>query len=287
MKPEKKYPSEVYLNGNWLKHDKAFVSVFDRGFMFGDGIYEVTPFYSRKPFLLKEHLKRLQYCLDEIQVKFDAFSLEKTMLEAISRADLNEKDAAVYIQVSRGAAPRSHFFPEKTETTVLLYAYPVNLEGFENKQWNVLISEDKRWHRCDIKSTALMANIMANEEAIAAGYAENLLERNGYFTEGSHTTIFFVKYGVVHTHPEGPNILSGITRRFIIELCKELGIKVKEKAVHVDELVEVDEVFLTGTTTQVMAVNTMQHNGKEVFRPQDDRITAKIQQAFIKRVRGE
>lgn len=286
MKPEKKYPSEVYLNGKWLKHDKAFVSVFDRGFMFGDGIYEVTPFYSGKPFLLKEHLKRLQYCLDEIQVKFDAFALEKTMLEAISRAGLNEKDAAVYIQVSRGVAARTHFFPEKIETTVLLYAFPVKLEGFEKKQWKALISKDKRWHRCDIKSTALMANIMANEEAIAAGYDENLLERNGYFTEGSHTSIFFVKYGVVHTHPQGPNILSGITRQFIIELCTALGIKVKEKAVHVDELVEVDEVFLTGTTTQVMAVNSMQHKGKEVFRTLDDRITKKIQKAFIERVRG-
>ncbi|MDX1721058.1 MAG: aminotransferase class IV, partial [Salegentibacter mishustinae] len=208
MKPEKKYPSEVYLNGKWLKPDEAYVSVFDRAFMFGDGVYEVTPFYKGKAFKLKEHLKRLQYSLDQIQVAFDAFLLENLMYEALDRLNLNETDAAVYIQVSRGAAARSHFIPEKIESSILLYAFPVTLEGFEKKTWEVMATEDKRWHRCDIKSTALLANVMANEEAIAAGFAENLLVRKGYFTEGSHSSLFFVKYGVLHTHPEGPEILS-------------------------------------------------------------------------------
>jgi D-alanine transaminase len=285
MKPEKKYPSEVYLNGKWLKPDEAFVSVFDRAFMFGDGVYEVTPFYKGKAFKLKEHLKRLQYSLDQIQVAFDAFSLENLMYEALDRLNLNETDAAVYIQVSRGAAARSHFIPEKIETSILLYAFPVTLEGFEKKTWEVMATEDKRWHRCDIKSTALLANVMANEEAIAAGFAENLLVRKGYFTEGSHSSLFFVKYGVLHTHPEGPEILSGVTRAEVIDICADLNIKVVEKAVHIDELVEVDEIFVTGTTTQIIPISSITHENKKVYIASKDSITRKLQKIFIERTK--
>jgi len=285
MKPQKNFPEEVYFNGKWVKHNEAYVSVFDRGFMLGDGIYEVTPFYDGKAFRLQEHLTRLQTCLEKVQIDFDASSLEDIMLQAISRAGLAKKDAAVYIQVSRGVAPRTHYYPEKIKPTLLLYAFPVNLKGFEDKKWQVLVSEDKRWHRCDIKSTALLANVMANEEAISKGFDENLLIRKGYFTEGSHTSIFFVKYGMVFTHPEDQNILAGITRRFIIELCAELGIKVKEKAVHVDELVEIDEIFLTGTTTQIIPVSTVTRRDKQVFSAKKDQITRKLQQVFIERTR--
>ena len=285
MKPEKKYPSEVYLNGKWLKPDEAFVSVFDRAFMFGDGVYEVTPFYKGKAFKLKEHLKRLQYSLDQIQVAFDAFSLENLMYEALDRLNLNETDAAVYIQVSRGAAARSHFIPENIETSILLYAFPVTLEGFEKTTWEVMATEDKRWHRCDIKSTALLANVMANEEAIAAGFAENLLVRKGYFTEGSHSSLFFVKYGVLHTHPEGPEILSGVTRAEVINICADLNIKVVEKAVHIDELVEVDEIFVTGTTTQIIPISSITHKNKKVYTARKDSITRKLQKVFIERTR--
>lgn len=286
MKPKKEYPAEVYFNGNWMKPEEAKISVFDRGFMFGDGIYEVTPFYEGKAFQLEEHLKRLQYCLDEIQIKFDAFSLEEIMHQAISRGKFENEDAAVYIQVTRGVAPRTHFFPQKSETTILLYAFPVKLKDFEQKEWNVLASEDKRWHRCDIKSTALLANTMANEEAIAAGYDENLLIRHGYFTEGSHSTIFFVKNDIVFTHPENACILSGITRKVVIDLCRRLSIQLHEKAVHRDELVEYDEIFLTGTTTQIIPVKSIHLNGKKVFQPKKNNVTARLQQEFIKITRG-
>lgn len=286
MKSKKSFPKEVYLNGSWLKPEKAQVSVFDRGFMFGDGIYEVSPFYKGKDFKLKEHLQRLQYCLDEISLDFDASSLEETIYEAIERAKLSAEDCAVYMQVSRGMAPRSHFMPEKIEATVLLYVFPVILEGFEKKTWDVMATEDKRWHRCDIKSTALLANVMANEEAVAAGFAENLLVRKGYFTEGSHSSLFFVKYGVVHTHPEGPQILSGITRAEVIKICSDLGIKVREKAVHIDELVEVEEIFVTGTTTQIIPVTSITHKNKKVYSASKDSITKKLQQVFIERTRS-
>ncbi|MHA6281163.1 aminotransferase class IV [Salinimicrobium sp. CAU 1759] len=280
------YPSEVYLNGQWMPPQEATVSVFDRAFMFGDGIYEVTPFYRGKPFRLQDHLDRVKYCLGEIKIPFDFAILEPLMFEALSRAGLTDKDAAVYMQVSRGAAPRTHHFPDDPNPTVLMYAFPVQLENFQEKRWKVLVSEDFRWQRCDIKSTALLANTMSNEEAIAGGYDENLLIRDEYFTEGSHSTAFFVTAGTVYTHPEGPLILSGITRKVVLEICRDLEITYKEEAFFIDRISEVDEVFLTGTTTQITVVESLSSEGKEIFRSQKGEITARLQEEFYKRTRG-
>ena len=284
---KRNYPSEVYLNGKWLPSREATISVFDRGFLFGDGIYEVTPFYKGKPFLLQEHLDRLEYCLHEISIDFDLLDLEKLIFEAVERANLEDKDCAVYMQVTRGVAPRTHHYPENSEPTLFLYAFPVSLEGFEKRHVKAIVSPDYRWQRCDIKSISLVANTMANDDAISSGYFENLLVRNSYFTEGSHSTIFFIKNGEVYTHPEGPHILSGITRKMVIKICRELGISIKEQAVHLDELGEVDEVFLTGTTTQVLSVESFTLDGKEIaISSETGPITKRIQQAFIRRTRG-
>ncbi|MFD1095407.1 aminotransferase class IV [Salegentibacter chungangensis] len=281
------YPSEVYFNGEWMPYDQAKISVFDRGFMLGDGLYEVTPFYEGKPFRLEDHLARLEYCLNEIMIDFDTSSLKALKLEAVSRAGLSQKDAAVYMQVSRGVAPRTHYFPEDVKPTFLMYAFPVKLEGFQHKQWRVLVSEDLRWHRCDIKSTSLLANIKSNSESHRLGLDENLLTRDGYFTEGSHSTIFFIRNGIAYTHPEGPQILSGITRKVVIELCRELNIPVKEQAFPVSELESVDEVFLTGTTTQVMAVSEMISEGKTIYaQPEIGPVTRKLQEAFVAKTRN-
>ena len=287
LQPKKTFPKEVYLNGEWINSEKAFVSVFDRGFLLGDGIYEVTPFYNGKPFRMNDHLDRLQYCLKEIQIGFDAFSLEDLMLEAVSRSGFFQSDCAVYIQITRGVAPRTHFFPEQIQPSVLLYAFPAVLEGFERKLTSVLVSEDLRWHRCDIKSISLMANIKANNEAHRLGLDENVLVRDGYFTEGSHTSIFFVKNNKILTHPEGAHILSGITRKVILEMCCEMDISISEKALHIDELKEVDEVFLTGTTTQILAVKSVFLNEKEIFSRQDTGdVTRRLQEAFLKLTRS-
>ena len=286
MKNKKTYPPEVYLNDRWLKPEEAFVSVFDRAFMFGDGIYEVTPFYDGKPFRLQDHVARVKYCLQEMNLAFDASILEGLMLEAVARSEFSGEDAAVYLQISRGTAPRSHFIPEDVKPTLLLYAFKVNLADFENRYWKVMASEDLRWHRCDIKSTALLANTLANEAAISAGYDENLLFRNGYFTEGSHTTIFFVKGGTVYTHPKGRQILPGITRKVVIEIFHDLDISVKEEAFPVEGLPEVDEIFLTGTTTQVAPVSSVSIEGREVVKLQKGEITSRLQEEFLKRTRA-
>ncbi len=282
MKPQKSYPDEVFLNGQWLKPEEAFVSVFDRSFMFGDGIYEVTPFYSGRPFRLQDHVDRVQYCLHQMNISFNVDILEELMQQAVKRSSFAAEDAAVYLQITRGTAPRSHFIPEDVKSNFLLYAFQVDLADYEDRYWKVMASEDLRWHRCDIKSTALLANTMANEAAISEGFYENLLFRNGYFTEGSHSTLFFVKNGTIYTHPEGPEILSGITRKVVLELCDQLKIPVKEEAFPVAALSEVDEIFLTGTTTQIAPVSSVTIEGEEVFSSQKGEITAALQQEFTR-----
>lgn len=281
---KKEYPQEVYLNGEWLQHQNAFISVFDRGFMFGDGIYEVTPFYQGKPFMLEQHLDRLAYCLKEIRMPFDVSGMKELVFEAVERAKLSTEDCAVYIQVTRGTAPRTHHFPNDSKPTFLMYAFPVKLEGFQNKKVDVIISPDIRWQRCDIKSISLMANVMLNSEAIENDFFENVLLRDAYFTEGSHSSVFFVKGQEVFTHPEGPHILSGITRKVVLDLCRELELPIREERVRLDELQEIDEIFLTGTTTQVLTVNSMVSKGKVVFKPAEQgEITKRIQEAFIQK----
>lgn len=286
MKTKKTYPAELYLNGEWLAPEKAFVSVFDRAFMFGDGIYEVTPFYSGKAFRLQDHIDRIKYCLQQIKIPFDFAILEPLMYKALSRSGLENSDAAVYIQISRGKAPRTHYFPEHSEATLLVYAFPVLLENFQEKRWKVLVSDDFRWQRCDIKSTALLANTMSNEEAIAQGFDENLLVRDGYFTEGSHSTAFFLSNGIIYTHPEGPHILSGITRKVVLEICRKLKLDLKEEAFPVDKISEVQEVFVTGTTTQITVVDSLHAEGKEIFTAQKGEITARLQEEFFRLTRG-
>ncbi|WP_407429860.1 aminotransferase class IV [Arcticibacter sp.] len=285
---KKSFPDLVYLNGEWLSHDSAYVSVFDRGYMLGDGIYEVIPVYKGKPFALEGHMTRFQNGLNAVAIDFNVGDLQPLLLECLRRSSLDSSDAAIYVQVTRGVAPRTHFFPEGVRPSILLYAYPITLKGFESKLAGVIVSEDIRWHRCDIKSISLMANVQANNEAHRQGVLENLLSRDGYITEGSHTSVFFVKDNTVYTHPEGHHILPGITRKVVIGLCEKLGFAFKEEAVRTDEMKYVDEVFLTGTTVQITAVTSVRVDGNEVFKTEDGGpLTKRLQRAFIDYVAAE
>lgn len=280
------YPSEVYLNGSWMPAMEARVSVFDRSFLFGDGIYEVIPFYDGVPFRLRAHLNRLKYCLDQVGMRSDQEKIRELVLEAVARGPGNTTDSAVYVQVSRGVAPRTHHFPDHSVPGLFLYAYPVTLRYFEKRQVKILISPDIRWQRCDIKSVSLMANAMLNSEAIGNGFFENVLHRNGYITEGSHSTVFFVKNNQVWTCPEGPHILSGITRQVVLELCRNLDLAVREERLSLEDLGEVDEIFLTGTTTQILSVTQAYSEGNAVFSVSEPGpVTRSLQQAFIQETR--
>lgn len=281
----RKYPDEVFLNGQWQPSAQASVSVFDRGFMLGDGIYEVIPFYQRRLFTADEHFRRLQDGLDKVGIDYRAGALADRVLEAIGRSGY--PDGAVYIQVTRGVAPRTHYFPKGVEPTVLLYAYPFAFAGFEQKLVDVVLSADFRWHRCDIKSVSLMANVLANNTAHETGFAENIFERRGWITEGSHTSVFLVHNGALFTHPNGPHILPGITRDVVISIAREIGITVREEAFAVVDLPYIEEAFLTGTTTQVTAIGAIWMDGrKKVVSTARGPITQRIQEAFVTRING-
>lgn len=282
------YPSEVYINGEWRNHENATVSIFDRGFLLGDGIYDVIPLYHGKPFRLQDHLDRLQFGLDEVNIVYDTAFLKPLIKESIERSPYATNDAAVYIQVTRGVAPRTHAFPDGVQASVILYVYPIILLGFENKLAKVIFSDDYRWHRCDIKSVSLMANVRANNEAKLQGAHESLFVRNGLITEGTHTSVFFVKNKTLFTHPLGHHILPGITRKVILEICHDFDYDVQEVAVSFNEITEVDEAFLAGTTTQIYAIGTFElTEGEVVIGKEVGPVTKAIQQAFIERTRNE
>ena len=281
---KKKYPADVFLNGGWVPADQAKVSVFDRGFLFGDGIYEVIPFYHGKLFTLEAHLDRLKTGLKEVEITYPVDALRTVVAEAVSRN--GQPSGIVYLQLTRGVAPRTHYFPTDTEPTVFAYAAPYAFDGFEKKLATVIVSEDFRWHRCDLKSVSLIANVLANNEAHQLGVAENVFHRGEYITEGSHTSVFFVRDGVLFTHPEGTHILPGITRSVVLDIAKRLGIEAREEAVSLSGLRTVSEAFLTGTTAQVTAIGTVRHRGEtwQIGRGEAGPVTKRIQQAFIEEI---
>ncbi len=274
------YPKKVYLNGEILDAQEAKISVFDRGFLFGDGIYEVMLQIKGSFFYGAEHLERLAACLEKINIEFDVSSLPHTIDLLLKASDLRHQDCLLYIQVTRGIAPRKHSFPNSAVPTLMLYALPFVLPEINDKPVSVVTTRDFRWHRCDIKMTSLLGNVMANDVAIKAGHYETVFYRDGNVTEASHSNIFFVKNSTVYTHPADAHILNGITREIVIALCHENDIAIKEKAILRDDIVKMDEAFLTGTSTQIAAIRKIDDH----YYYQDNTpgpITQKLQKLFL------
>ena len=247
--------SIVYLSGEYLHGDDARVSVNDRGFLFADGIYEVTPAYHGRLFRFDHHLARLRRGLAAIGIDYDAAAIEKVKLELLARNGLDQVQVAyIYVQVTRGVAPRTHAFPDP--------AVPPTVYGFANQyhrssmeEWargtKAITIPDQRWARADIKAIALLPNVLAQQAAVDAGVANTIFVRDGIALEGSHNNVFAVFDGVVTTAPKSNYILHGVTRDFVIELARELGLPVEERSIPLSELYAADEVFFTGTTTEV------------------------------------
>lgn len=273
------YPEKVYLNGEILDSTKATISVFDRGFLFGDGVYEVMLQVNGSFFYGKEHLDRFAECLEKINIKFDVKTLPKTINNLLVASNLIGEDCLLYIQVTRGVAPRKHAFPARVEPTLMMYALPYVLPSVFEESISVRTTKDFRWHRCDIKMTSLLGNVMANDAAAKSGNYETVFFREDKITEASHSNIFFVKKNIVYTHPANENILNGITRKVVVQLCIDNGIEIKEIAISTDEITMMDEAFLTGTTTQVASIQKMDNH---VFYAGDNvgPITLKLQKLF-------
>ncbi|MFS4492228.1 aminotransferase class IV [Maribacter sp. 2308TA10-17] len=274
------YPEKVFLNGKILAHSEAKISVFDRGFLFGDGIYEVMLQINGNFFFGAQHLKRLDECLKKINIEYDTFNLPESIGKLLEISGLDKKDCLLYIQITRGTAPRKHSFPKNIAPTVFMYALPFILPEINDKPISVITQKDFRWHRCDIKMTSLLGNVMANDTAIKSGHYETVFYRNGNVTEASHSNIFFVQGETVFTHPADEKILNGITREIVIQLCKDNGIPIHEKAIAHEDISKMDEAFLTGTSTQIASIKQIdQHQYFKGSTPGN--ITQKLQKLFL------
>jgi len=247
----------VYFDGRYVSKAEVNVSPDDRGFLLGDGVYEVAAAYDGRFVALDRHMERLRRSLVESRIDVAvADPLETVFEELLERSGLGATGKAmVYLQVTRGVAPRTHAFPKPPpRPTVYAYAAPFPDMGDLAAGIGAITRPDMRWSRCDIKVISLIANCLANQEAKEAGAFEAILVRDGIALEGSHTNLFAVKADVVRTAPLSNLILPGITRQLVIEAALRSGIDVREEAIPIEDLTAADEVFITGTTTEVVPV---------------------------------
>lgn len=250
----------AYLNGEYLPLEQARISPLDRGFLFADGIYEVIPAYGSVLFRLDEHFERLERSLSEIQLTNPHTRDEWRELFDTLISKNGGGNISVYLQVTRGAPDkRDHAYPTAPQSpTIFAMTSPIAAPAADAPDTaeglSVITMEDFRWSRCDIKSIALLPNVMMRQHAVQQGCAEAILIRDGFATEGSATNFFIVKEGVVLTPPKSCFILPGITRDLIVELCRDNGVAIEERNVSEAELNHADEIWLSSSTKEVVPV---------------------------------
>ena len=246
----------VYLNGRFLPLEDAKISVLDRGFIYGDGVYELIPVYHRQPFRLRQHLARLQRSLDGIRMvnpHTDA-EWESIIRELVARTAFD--DQGVYFQVTRGVAKRDHSFPLDVAPTVFMMSNPLSLPTAEQVERGVAVvtAIDERWLHCDLKTISLLGNVLARQRATDAGAAETVLFRNGFLTEASASNVFIVRDGVLLGPPKDNQILPGITYDAAFELARGGGLAVEVRPISREEALAADEMWLSSSTKEVLAV---------------------------------
>lgn len=278
----------VYLNGEFLPLEEARVPVSDRGFVFGDGIYEVTRAVDGHFFLEKEHLARLDEGLAGLGIKLDPqvrASIPAISLELLKRNSLMEGESTVYLQVTRGTAwPRTHQFPvPEVPATVYLSAAGFSPHTkLHETGVDVISVSDVRWSRCNLKTVNLLPNVLASQRARDAGVNSCIMIRDGVVTESPNANVFGVKDGVLRTYPNSNYILPGITRQLVIDLAAELQIPIRFMPISELELFGMDELFFSGTTTDIQPIVNV--NGKKIGSGAPGPVVRKIQEAFRARL---
>jgi D-alanine transaminase len=249
----------VYLNGQFLPLEEAKVSVLDRGFIYGDGVYELVPVYGRRPYRLRQHLARLQRSLDGIRLANPHTDAEWEAIIAGLIGRMAFADQGVYLQVTRGAAKRDHAFPAGVAPTVFMMSNPLALPSREQIEGGVAVvtAADERWLHCDLKTISLLGNVLARQLAVDAGATETVLFRNGYLTEASASNVLLVRDGVIVAPPKDNQILPGITYDVAFELAREAGLPIEVRAVSKDEALAADEMWLSSSTKEVLAVTSV------------------------------
>lgn len=260
----------VYLNGAFLPLEQACVSVTDRGFLFGDGVYEVIPAYGGRLFRLPHHLQRLQNSLDGIRLAnpLDAGEWENMLNKLLAQnrdAAGPDNDQSVYLQVTRGcAARRDHSFPEKISATVYAASNPIARPdpAIEQTGVAVITLDDTRWQRCDIKAITLLPNVLLRQQAVDQGAAEAILVRGGQVIEGSSSNVFMVRNGTIITPPKSERMLPGITRDLVLELAAKHGLPRAETDIDETILAQAEEVWITSSTREIVPVTRL--NGRAI-----------------------
>lgn len=277
--------SIVYLNGQYLPEDEARVPVTDRGFLFADGVYEVTPAYRGRFFLMEHHRDRLLRGLCELRIDADVGGLAEVHDRLLAENGLRDEEVSyVYVQITRGAAPRSHAFPRgPVSPTVYAFARKFTRPSAEvwERGYAAITVPDRRWARADVKTIALLPNVLAQQAAVEAGVDDAVLVRDGMALEGAHNNFFAVFGRTIVTHPRSNVILPGITRGFVVDMAREMGFEVEERPIQVEELSRVDETFFTGTTTEVRP--TVRIDGRVVANGAPGPVTRELAAEFRRR----
>ena len=264
----------IYLNGDYLPLNEAKVSVLDRGFIFGDGVYEVIPVYAGKPLRFEHHMQRLQNSLNAIRIENPLAINEWSEIfnKLISDTDSNYstmQDQSIYLHITRGVAQRDHSFPQSTQATVFVMnniLHPVNPELLKTGVAAVTL-DDIRWKYCDIKAIALLPNILLRQQAVDAGATEAILIRDGKMTEGAASNVFIVSDGIIKTPPKNKNLLPGITRDLVVEIAMENNMPIEEVTITEKEFLNAEEIWLTSSTKEILPVTTINQQSVNTGKP--------------------
>jgi D-alanine transaminase len=273
----------LYLNGEYLAIEDGRVSVEDRGFQFGDGVYEVIRVYGGRLFRAKEHLHRLTQSLEGLSIPLP--EPVSKIEEVCRRVAAGLSEAQVYLQVTRGAAPRVHAFPKEIHPTFVAYARETHRHP-DGKTFRLKSLLDDRWGRCHLKTVCLLANILGRQKAVEAGCDEGLFVReDGAVTEGTSSNAFFVVGGRIVTHPANHRILNGVTREAVLEVARSEKVPLEERPMKLEEALRADEAFMTGTLTEIMPAVSI--DGTRIGAGTAGPIALRLRTAFREMIRRE
>ena len=277
-------PEVIYLNGRIVPREEAVISIDDRGFLFGDAVYEVIRSYDGRLWAFERHMQRLAGSLAAIDMAYvDVEAIGKAIRETYTASEI--PDALVYLQVTRGVAPRSHAYTRDLKPTVLITVRDITggMAEVSPDGMTAVTKPDLRWRRCDVKSTNLLPNILVKTQAHEEGaYEAILVHPDGYVTEGSSTSVFWVREGEVCTVPLGPEVLPSISRGIVVEILQDEGLPLVEEHIPLAEFRKVDEIFLASTTPEVCPIITL--DGEPVGTVRAGPLTLRLRAAFRARV---
>jgi D-alanine transaminase len=286
MIPDVDNDSIVYLNGEYVRLADAKVSVLDRGFIFGDGVYEVVPAYNCKPFRMAQHLARLERSLKAVGIDagWSGADFEKLILDMFERS--GKGDCMAYLQVTRGVAKREHAFPENGKATIFCMVSPFSRPDAHHREVGISVIgiPDVRWLHCEVKSVSLLGNVLAKQAAVDAGVDDVIQFRDGHMSEASAANTWLVKDGVLCAPVRDHFILEGIRYAFLAELAAEVGVPFESRVITQQEVEQADELLLTSATKEVVPITT--YNGKPVGSGKPGPVYAKLSAAYDKAIAG-